>query len=188
MRLHGWWKHLTQIITQWGLTTGAYHWEEVDDELRISSENEERSATEVLVGLEWIAPLSSHDVDKVWRQHKWRPLSLETLHSEQQRLLNRCCLFAVHWCKIWHRQVWPTVQNHAGRYPGALWHHMLIQNDWSHSQLVSSMGMWLKELWSYHAVFDVPQEVTKVNVEEVSWGSHHDVVVMTITNALKEEE
>ena len=42
-------------------------------------------------------------------------------------------------------------------------------------------------LLMYHKIFDVSEEVTKVNVEEVSWGSYHDVVVMTITNALQRE-
>ena len=41
---------------------------------------------------------------------------------------------------------------------------------------------------SYQELFLVSQEVAKVNVEEVSWSSHHNVVVMTITNALQEEE
>ena len=36
--------------------------------------------------------LSSHDVDKVWCQHKWCPLSLEALHGEQQ---HHCEIFTV---------------------------------------------------------------------------------------------
>ena len=37
---------------------------------------------------------------------------------------------------------------------------------------------------SYHVVLDVPQEVAKVDVEEVSTSFDHDVVIMTISNAL----
>ena len=36
----------------------------------------------------------------------------------------------------------------------------------------------------YHEVFDVSKEVSKVDVEEVSRGGHHDVVIVAITNAL----
>ena len=36
----------------------------------------------------------------------------------------------------------------------------------------------------YHEVFDVSKEVSKVDVKEVSWGGHHDVVIVAITNAL----
>ncbi len=40
-------------------------------------------------------------------------------------------------------------------------------------------------LISYHAVFDVSEEVSKVDVEEISRRSHHDVVIVTVTNALR---
>ena len=36
----------------------------------------------------------------------------------------------------------------------------------------------------YHVVFDVPQEVSEVNVEEVSRGGDHDVVIVTVSYAL----
>ena len=36
----------------------------------------------------------------------------------------------------------------------------------------------------YHEIFNVPEEVAKVDVEEVSGGSDHDVVIVTIPYAL----
>ena len=36
----------------------------------------------------------------------------------------------------------------------------------------------------YHEIFYVPKEVAKVDVEEVSGGSDHDVVIVTIPYAL----
>ena len=41
-----------------------------------------------------------------------------------------------------------------------------------------------KVYFVYHEVFDVSKEVSKVDVKEVSWGGHHDVVIVAITNAL----
>jgi len=38
--------------------------------------------------------------------------------------------------------------------------------------------------YTYHAVFNVSKEVSKVDVEKVSRGGHHDVVIVAITNTL----
>ena len=39
-------------------------------------------------------------------------------------------------------------------------------------------------LQAYHIVLDVPKEVSKVDVEEVSRGGDHDVVIVTVSYAL----
>jgi len=46
------------------------------------------------------------------------------------------------------------------------------------------VGVAHQHQYTYHAVFDVSKEVSKVDVEEVSRGGHHDVVIVAITNAL----
>ena len=38
--------------------------------------------------------------------------------------------------------------------------------------------------FNYHDVFDVAEEVAKVDMEKVAMCSDHDVVIMTITNTL----
>ena len=43
----------------------------------------------VALAMQLAVYLSSHDVDEVWCQHKWCPLSLEALHSEQQHHCER---------------------------------------------------------------------------------------------------
>ena len=46
--------------------------------------------------------LSSHDIDKVWCQHKWCPLSLETLHSEEKLNMNTIEIFVrVRFCNYY---------------------------------------------------------------------------------------
>ncbi len=42
----------------------------------------------------------------------------------------------------------------------------------------------MREFSVYHAVFDVAQKVTKVDVEEIARRGDHDVVVVAISNAL----
>ena len=49
---------------------------------------------------------------------------------------------------------------------------------WSHFVLRSA---------AHHEVLDVSKEVSKVDMEEVSTSGHHDVVIVTITNALGSE-
>ena len=75
---------LAQLSDSFGTCTThtcTYQGEEVDDEISMSSESEEGTATQVLVCLEAATVLPSHGIHEVWRQNKWGPLPLEALEQ-----------------------------------------------------------------------------------------------------------